>query len=533
MITSFYVIKWPFYIVRKETTMLNIREYQKDAKDIADRLKNEFGNKKHNQINSIHPIFKINGKELSLASFIEPSKKDELEQFGVLHIFSRKEIMIYNVTDYRLCINVNSEILVVEKYNILEADELDDFYVICICPLEINECGFYCNIISYRLEIYHNDKMIYKVDNVERYYDVGNNLKILYSIKKKEKYEHWFYNNGISEFIITDDKKYISKSEYEIGDGINPNIIFDDNGKIEIRFHEVLAKGYFILKEFAKNADEFYLIDNQFEDDNTSNYIVKYSQNRIDDIAFVSFCLSRNTDMIGHAIYNIPIQKCRLGLIGTGKEKIKLIIEKMKLSKKDEDLYTEIIIKLYRKYDKEINLCEFPEEINSECEKSIKQIRALNKFLEENHPAYIREKLSGKKDFYEMLDRFKNKYNVINQDLIAKGEYNPKWKSEYELFQLLKKEYNDAIYQYRARWLGYQSLDIFIPSESLAFEYQGQQHYKPVEVFGGMEHFQLQIKLDKKKRELCILNNVKLIEWRYDEPISRIILRKKLKKYNF
>ncbi len=48
----------------------------------------------------------------------------------------------------------------------------------------------------------------------------------------------------------------------------------------------------------------------------------------------------------------------------------------------------------------------------------------------------------------------------------------------------------------------------------------GMQHYKPVEIFGGEEHFEMQQKLDAKKRELCKQHGIRLVEWKYDVPIS-------------
>lgn len=51
-------------------------------------------------------------------------------------------------------------------------------------------------------------------------------------------------------------------------------------------------------------------------------------------------------------------------------------------------------------------------------------------------------------------------------------------------------------------------------------EYQGQQHYNSLEIFGGEEQFQKQKKYDIKKQEYCKKNNIKLIEipyWDYNK----------------
>ena len=108
----------------------------------------------------------------------------------------------------------------------------------------------------------------------------------------------------------------------------------------------------------------------------------------------------------------------------------------------------------------------------------------------------------------------------LYSQLILIDRTTPKWKSEALLYSVVSSIYNDAIYQYRADWLGMQSIDIYIPSLSIGIEYQGVQHYKPIEHFGGKEHFIQQQKNDEKKRNLCKQNGVKLIEWSYDQEIN-------------
>lgn len=55
-------------------------------------------------------------------------------------------------------------------------------------------------------------------------------------------------------------------------------------------------------------------------------------------------------------------------------------------------------------------------------------------------------------------------------------------------------------------------------------EYQGIQHYHPIEFFGGEEVLSLRQELDQQKRKLCDENQVRLIEWPYGlEPTDRNI----------
>lgn len=57
--------------------------------------------------------------------------------------------------------------------------------------------------------------------------------------------------------------------------------------------------------------------------------------------------------------------------------------------------------------------------------------------------------------------------------------------------------------------------DFYLPDYNICIEYQGIQHYKPIEHFGGEEQFKLQQKLDQIKRDYCKKNNIKLIEIPY------------------
>lgn len=76
-------------------------------------------------------------------------------------------------------------------------------------------------------------------------------------------------------------------------------------------------------------------------------------------------------------------------------------------------------------------------------------------------------------------------------------------------------------------------MDIYFPHHNIGIEYQGAQHDKPIDYFGGEESFiQNQIR-DEKKRQLFKENKAKLIEVRpgYDfEEVKdqiQILLNKK------
>jgi hypothetical protein len=106
------------------------------------------------------------------------------------------------------------------------------------------------------------------------------------------------------------------------------------------------------------------------------------------------------------------------------------------------------------------------------------------------------------------------------------------WVSETQLYYLVKDRFPDAQQHSSPDWLKPQHLDVFVPSRHIAFEYQGRQHFEPVEFFGGIEAFERTRKRDERKREKCELSGVWLICWRYDEPIHSETLSGKLRQAN-
>ena len=98
------------------------------------------------------------------------------------------------------------------------------------------------------------------------------------------------------------------------------------------------------------------------------------------------------------------------------------------------------------------------------------------------------------------------------------------WVSETHLYYQIKNSLSTKVIHHgRPKWLGRQHFDIWIPKLNVAIEYQGSQHDKPVEFFGGEKAFKENQKRDKRKRELCKENGVKLIEVRKGYDIKEVI----------
>ena len=101
-------------------------------------------------------------------------------------------------------------------------------------------------------------------------------------------------------------------------------------------------------------------------------------------------------------------------------------------------------------------------------------------------PSPFEDKVEWKK--YQ--NGFKEAENEVRKEmgipLIGEG-----WIAETEVFYMVKdilSEY-EVIHHARPKWLEGQEFDIYIPELKLAIEYMGEQHYKPVDYFGGEEAF--------------------------------------------
>tara|TARA_B110000967_G_C18846377_1_gene542221 strand:+ start:346 stop:1200 length:855 start_codon:yes stop_codon:yes gene_type:complete len=99
------------------------------------------------------------------------------------------------------------------------------------------------------------------------------------------------------------------------------------------------------------------------------------------------------------------------------------------------------------------------------------------------------------------------------------------WISETTLYYQLKTYFKneDLIHHGRPDWLGPQHVDIWFPDHSIGVEYQGIQHDRPVDFFGGEESFKKNIERDKRKKRLFKENKSLLIEARKGYDLKKLI----------
>jgi hypothetical protein len=96
------------------------------------------------------------------------------------------------------------------------------------------------------------------------------------------------------------------------------------------------------------------------------------------------------------------------------------------------------------------------------------------------------------------------------------------WVQETALFQIVQRLYpeREVVHHYRADFLQGLELDVFVPELKLGLEYQGVQHFEPVEHWGGSEGLDELRERDKLKARLCRRAGVALVHVRYDDPLN-------------
>ena len=132
-------------------------------------------------------------------------------------------------------------------------------------------------------------------------------------------------------------------------------------------------------------------------------------------------------------------------------------------------------------------------------------------FYAEKHILDLAKKLVR---YAENIIRVKNKIPKIGEG----------WVGETELFYKIKEIFQNynVIQHAKFEWLGRQHIDIYVEELKVAIEYQGEQHDRPIDFFGGEKAFIKNQKRDTRKRELCKQHNIKLIYVRKNYDLKEL-----------
>lgn len=217
----------------------------------------------------------------------------------------------------------------------------------------------------------------------------------------------------------------------------------------------------------------------------------------------------------------------------------------------DEDLIEELERKATRYKELRRKQFEREREINDARKEAIREVN--NELSDELGFREKYERTQDIRDKYESMDPLpageQEEIESLKQELSenskrvsdtvenevrqALGHYEKggRWTSETVLYQLIESKYGDEYTierHHRPDWLDGLELDIFLVEPGVGIEYQGVQHYEPVEHWGGEEALQERQERDERTRELCEEHGVELVEVRHDEELSEGLIESKI-----
>lgn len=150
--------------------------------------------------------------------------------------------------------------------------------------------------------------------------------------------------------------------------------------------------------------------------------------------------------------------------------------------------------------------------------------------LNDNLPKHILNELikSKKKNMNLLFKLIENKTSII---LLGNTIDFHASKGEKECHKILSKNKNvkNILFQYTIDTCSYINplpFDFKVElnnSKYILIEYQGQQHYKPIEFWGGVKKYEEQIIKDKIKYDYCDKNNINLLIISYKMNIENTI----------
>ena len=360
------------------------------------------------------------------------------------------------------------------------------------------------SLLEYLRHIFYNTK---KVDNDIQQANASLFKKIHTRLTKVIAYttHKSDLNNSLETLTSSDTANLSSLEQSTISfDTLVRNFInqfqFDPKTESPFIYQEGNLQTFQCVLLVSRLALQHYQIKNFFCDDNTIVYFTTFRKDNPTVIGLMHFLLKKSMCLQSFSIY---------GFDGSA-----ILSELVMAQTREKTTYSDGA-KLFIEKTLQYTL-EYP---------IISSITLLEQFLRMNlHD-------STANDYARVnADLNVNIYEGICEILGIDSGASVRWKKEYSLYLLVKKYYKDAIYQYRAEWLGQQSLDIFIPSLNIGIEYQGIQHYRSIQLFGGEDGFRIRKINDEKKRIKCKQNQVILLEWPYKDEITAGNLQIKLKE---
>lgn len=173
--------------------------------------------------------------------------------------------------------------------------------------------------------------------------------------------------------------------------------------------------------------------------------------------------------------------------------------------------------------------------LNDEMEKSEVQtgVPLLMHYYIEYNQEYINPKVKdfkrSKRYYYLYLEQEIKSVLRRSENILRNREGLPNigegYVNEVLLLNKIKEIFKKCRveHHYRPQWLNGMELDIYIEKYKIGIEYQGEQHRRPIEYFGGRDAFEKQVARDFKKLQLCEANGIELFHCYHDEPMDLFV----------
>lgn len=486
---------------------------------------------------SFNPILVNNNEQVEFQGKMSNGKIDISDFFIKL-----ENINIYekNILNYKVLIQLSNEKYILHRFNILDNETLLNAILI-LTKIEDEK---------YFTIIYKGNKKIFEEETQKEYFLSYPYGRILFSKMSSDNYMYDYYEFS----FITLKGHYLGKSKesnvnylrinyaqkienYKHKIQINKKIKLNDKQNIYFIVSRKNNKWLDILLYFCKmNLIDIKRMENQFTDDFSENYIIEIDKCKKDEISFMDFCCKMG-NLYGITIYNRPIQILLQYLSYSIFKEDDILFQKVYFYCMNKELefdlkneYLEVIDKIKKKLhtnniEKLIDKIYYIEYTNDNCEKLIENYQEKNNMEIFSQIDYFNGKIKE-----QILNDYKKTASEIFDILVDKKIIDIVWKNEYRLYRLIKKYFNLSIYQYRPRWLVLQSLDIYVPEINLGIEYQGEQHFKSIDFFGGDSGLEYIKKRDENKNIICKRNGVKILYWDYNIEVNEENIKKQFKK---
>ena len=170
----------------------------------------------------------------------------------------------------------------------------------------------------------------------------------------------------------------------------------------------------------------------------------------------------------------------------------------------------------------------------SKVVKNICHLCVVNQFdRDEAVRLYGAEFLSNQEPFVSQILLTDKVDHRTAMEEAARRFQTSKWKTEALLYAIVKELFANStvLREFSPDYMEGLRIDIFVKEINLAIEYQGEQHFTPIEAFGGQEALTQATLRDRRKKEICHERGINIEYFTYKETITFPNVQRKLKKY--